>query len=145
MSKRPQPVPALMQRARGLASLTAAVRRNEATAAKVAHHLPADLAPHCRAVVDHGRQLVIYVDSPAWATRFRFMAPALSRALGPRGSEPRITIRILPESRTEQVPMPAAVRSTRGASTVQAVAESMQDTPLARALARLAGAIGRRR
>lgn len=144
MSSRPAPLTALIRRTAGLTALAAEARKHESATAKVAALLPSDLAPHCRAVVDRGRQLVIYVDSPAWATRYRFLAPELGRRLATPERAPQIIIRILPERAVPEVPLQPAVRSRRGASDVRATAASLGDTPLARALARLAETLGRR-
>jgi len=144
MSKRPTPLTSLINRGSTLSALSAEARRHKASTAKIAAMLPPDLAPHCRAVVERDRLLIIYVDSPAWATRFRFLAPQLAKRMTTSGRPPKVAIRILPEHVVTERPLQPAVRSNSGASDIRAMAASVGGTPLARALEKLANALSRR-
>ncbi len=44
-------------------------------------HLPAPLDQHCDVAAVHQTTLVVHADSPAWATRLRYLAPALATSL----------------------------------------------------------------
>jgi hypothetical protein len=73
-----------------LAELFHAARTHRALAATVAEHLPAELARHLRGAVLRGDELVLLTDGGAFATRLRFLEPALRQALHARH---RVTVR----------------------------------------------------
>lgn len=106
----------------------------------IAPALDAEARTHFSGVSGDSRRLVIFADSPAWATRLRYQAPAIEEAaLRHLGARPRLAFRVIPDS-----PMPgdAAVRSPwlseRVVSALEASARTVGDEELAEALRRLA-------
>lgn len=47
----------------------------------VRSHLPSPLDQHCRVAAVRQTTVVVHADSPAWATRLRYLAPALAASL----------------------------------------------------------------
>ncbi|MCP1726113.1 hypothetical protein J2T60_000078 [Natronospira proteinivora] len=79
-----------MRQAQGpLAQLIDIAGRQNSLTMRVRDRLPGPLAPHCLGVEFHEGKLRITMDSPAWATRLRYLLPQL-------------------ESSLKQLPMPAA-------------------------------------
>ncbi|HHC73065.1 MAG TPA: DUF721 domain-containing protein [Thiotrichales bacterium] len=102
--------------------------------------LPPTLQGHCRVANLRDETLVLAVDSPAWASRVRFLAPALveelSRREGLRLSRCRILV--MPPHVPRRT-HPARPLSARSRQTLAATAETLPPGPLRQALQRLAG------
>ncbi len=106
----------------------------------IAPALDEDARTHFCGVSGHSRRLVIFADSPAWATRLRYQAPAIEdAALRHFGARPSLAFRVMPDS-----PMPDQVigrspwLSEGVISTLEASARTVGDEELAEALRRLA-------
>ena len=119
----------------------AQTRELEGIAQEVAAALPARLLHHCRVASRRGTQLVLQVDSPAWATRLRYQVPALLEHLQAHGwpglTQARVRVRV---GQPEPVPPPAqrAVMSRESAELLRTVAEDCSDPDLRAAWGRLA-------
>ena len=111
---------------------------------KVRDALPDSVRNHClHATVEDGG-LIIFTTSPVWATRLRFLAPDLIRAIPELPSGTGVTVRIAidPETRQQaQGPQdPNGPRLSAGARQhLLEAADGLQDTKLAAALRQLAG------
>jgi hypothetical protein len=103
--------------------------------------LPPDLAAHCQAAVRNPGRLAVYADSPAWASRLRYLVPELAERFGiPTG---HIQVRVLapPLRRHGDTPERKIKRlSERNRRMLIEVAEGCSDLELKAALRRLAGA-----
>lgn len=101
--------------------------------------IPAPLNSHCTAVVKKNRQLVIYVDSSAWASRLRFSVRELTRQLKSQNiSIERITVRVLINTKpviTKRGPIRRM--SPDNASIINQTADGITDPSLRAALKRL--------
>ncbi|MGF1527829.1 MAG: DciA family protein [Candidatus Competibacterales bacterium] len=103
-------------------------------------HLPLHFQDHAN-LIPHGPQgWTIYVDSPAWATRIRYLLPNLRRQLKARlGVEvPRLQVRVRPVTGP---PKGAPLRyrvGRRGIAAIEQAAQRTHDPLLRRALQRLA-------
>lgn len=100
--------------------------------------LPQPLRSHCSEARLEDGQLTLWVDSPAWATRARFLQPQLP----PAGEESiaRLRIRVRPPSVMARLETGIARRrlsATAGAH-LRAAAGGFEDLRLAAALRRLA-------
>lgn len=102
--------------------------------------VPPPLDAHCVAVVRKGAQLLIYVDSPAWASRLRFTTRQLSQKLAEaKENVQKITVRVVVRSRAER-PVRGPIRhlSSSNARLLAETAEQLDDSELGAALRRLA-------
>ena len=59
--------------------------------------LPSGLSAHLTAAIARDQVLVLFTDSPAWATRLRFAAPGLRAALG---GFREVQVRVVPAAGT---------------------------------------------
>lgn len=102
--------------------------------------LPAAVAEHCLEARLNQDTLTLFLDSPAWTTRVRFLADEMQRALRMPGVA-HIQVRTtLSAHRSDQHPKPRQMRtlSARAAEHLRAAANDMTDPDLAAALRRLA-------
>lgn len=95
---------------------------------------------HCQVGNIRDDQLILYCDSPAWASRLRFQLPSLLRQLQQRkglSTLKRIDVRVLPREQPKQQPRTRRLSQT-ASSCIQACAAGIQDDKLHDALLRLA-------
>jgi len=105
--------------------------------------LPGDLRNHCiHAAAQNDNELVIHTTSPVWATRLRFVAPELVRAIPELSPSTRITVRIasIPDNRQHtQSPRRTEPRlSPEARRHLLEAADDVANADLAAALRRLA-------
>lgn len=129
-------------------SLLEAARRHDELARRCRNVLAAPVSDHIVSVIPgSGGRVTILVDSPVWASRIRFLTPALADALAssvPGIVPDRIRIRVHrtpPGETTGRRPGPSETRtlSTASRSLIRATADHIDNPDLARALRRLAG------
>jgi hypothetical protein len=120
------------------------VYRHAHTLAKLRNILAAALdaenRTHFMGVSGNAQRLIIFADSPAWATRLRYQAPALEDTATPYlGSRPTLIFRVLPNALpfTPDVPRSPWLPE-RVVATLEASARTVGDEELAAALRRLA-------
>ena len=125
-----------------LQALLERAREVEETADKVRNALPPQLGTHVRTVRINQKMVVIYADSPAWASRIRYLAGQIIRALRDKG--------VLVDGVKAAVLVPESPRRTRlkrhkprrlsaeNARLIQASAEAIRDPELKSAMLRLA-------
>ena len=105
--------------------------------------LDPSLAPHCHVAQLTSTQLTVVVDSPAWATRFRFQATPLLRQLAKKHqvfqSVTNVEVKIYPARLRRRTPtsIPRYI-SSDAAAVITDMANSIDDTGLKQALLRLA-------
>ncbi len=106
---------------------------------RVRKHLPPPLEDHCRAALFKKRQLILFVDSPAWASRLRYYSRNLKSLLLREGMRvERVSIRVIIGDTPLQQKRPAAKRlSSDNASLIRQTAEGIGDEDLSAALRRL--------
>ncbi len=127
--KRDKHLQQLLQRAGDFHSLTG----------KLQGLLPSGLSAHLTAAIAHDQVLVLFTDSPAWATRLRFAAPGLRAALG---GFREVQVRVVPAAGAP----PCAKDSSRqkahlsaeAAEQIRIMAATISDPDLRQALNRLA-------
>lgn len=138
MAHKPKSVRHLLKDKPTLKRLELEISAQKALLGEVRRLLPGDLAPHCVAARAHQRQLVIYADSPAWATRLRFIAPqlpSLLRSHHPTLQEARVRLLI---SRGAPASRPRKARhSDAAAYIIQQSALNTREPDLREALLRL--------
>lgn len=131
-----------------VAALLVEVERRERLLSTVQGAVPAALARHCRQVaVDAGR-LTLFVDSPAWVDRLRFLSPQFVDALTTRGiAVHECRVRVLPDAGPADAPSRLSGHSPRSAvaeDCLNRAATVLGDRPLAATLRRLARTCGPR-
>ena len=106
---------------------------------RVRKHLPPPLEGHCRAALIKKRQLILFADSPAWASRLRYYSRDLKSLLLREGMRvERVSIRVMISDTPLQQKKPAAKRlSSDNASLIRQTAEGIGDEDLSAALRRL--------
>ena len=138
MAHKPKSVRHLLKDKPTLKRLELEVSAQKALLGEVRGLLPDDLAPHCVAARTRQQQLVLYADSPAWATRLRFAAPQLPgllRSHHPALHEARVRLLI---SRGAPAPRARKARhSNAAAHIIQQTAMNTREPDLREALLRL--------
>ena len=106
---------------------------------RVRMHLPSPLESHCRAALVKKRQLILFVDSPAWASRLRYYSRNLKSLLLREGMRvERVSVRVMISDAPHQHHGKAAKKlSTDNASLIRQTAECIGDEDLSAALRRL--------
>ena len=146
MVSRPTPVHSLP--GKQLASLTRAARVHDRATGLIRSALPGEFAGHCRGAVVEAEVVTLYVDSPAWATRLRYLAPSLLQTLSAANIGVRhCRIRVLPMGDRVEPIRPPSRRTPVGAAASAAIhsaAQASESPDLATALERLAVTLARR-
>ncbi len=99
--------------------------------------LSTDLAEHCASAHIRENTLVIHADSPAWATRLRYLAPQLVKAVaGEYPAVQAVSVRLMVE---QPVPVPKATarHSDQAAQIIHTSANCAKPGPVQDALRRL--------
>jgi len=106
---------------------------------RVRKHLPSPLESHCLAALIKKRQLILFVDSPAWASRLRYYSRNLKSLLLREGMRvERVSVRVMISDAPQQHKGKAAKKlSTENASLIRQTAEGIGDEDLSAALKRL--------
>jgi hypothetical protein len=104
--------------------------------------LPTEERPHLRAVTLANQGGVMWVDSPAWATRFRYSVPVFLNLLRKLPGAEKITtlqVKTLPREMLEVAEsLPLRRLSAEAEQTISACAAHIEDPMLRAALQRLA-------
>lgn len=122
---------------------------HEALLKKVRANLPGIAARHClHCVLEEDGGLLLYTDSQAFATQFRFYAPLIQTKLNAEGdlSIKQIAVRNLTldaPSKAEKAMPPIQPPSRESVEAVKASSACAGDDELGRALARLAASMER--
>ena len=144
MAPRLKSVRHLLQDKPTLQRLEHALQAQKTLLADLRQCLPADLADHCAAAHIRENTLVVHTDSPAWATRLRYLAPQLVKALA--GEYPAIqsvSIRLMVEHRGATVRRAPANHSDQAAEIIHTSANCAKPGPVRDALRRLGDALRR--
>jgi len=138
-----------MRQAQGpLGRLIDIAGRQNSLAARVRDRLPESLRPHCLGAELHDGKLRITMDSPAWASRLRYLLPRLEDALKrlPMPEARSVDVRTGRPSRTSPAPGPGKPprESSSGLSAesrehIRQSARCIPDPAIRRAFERLAG------
>ena len=140
MNSRPITLRRFLESNRQFGNLLHRLRESQLTIDRVRKFLPTDLAPHLSAALQDGEQLILFTESPVWATRLRFVVPALRVSLAPLQ---KIKIRVVPAGGSPtraRVKTGLRVRtlSRQSADQVRNIAATVSDPHLSQALRRLA-------
>lgn len=142
MARSLKPVRHLLQDKPSLQRIERELKAQKTLLTDVRQCLPADLAKHCAAAQLREGTLVLHTDSPAWATRLRYLAPQLVSVLADEYPALReIKIRLLIEQVAPTPAKNAPWRSDRAAQIVHTSAGYAKPGPLADALHRLGDAL----
>ncbi|HUL12285.1 MAG TPA: DciA family protein [Methylococcaceae bacterium] len=111
----------------------------------VRESLPASLAEHCRDCLAHENRLVLFTDSPAWASQLRFYAPAILARIGALAEYEfrEIQVRNLRLQAPAYKPKPIKLPSPEVARMVKASGPGAPSDELRQALERLGATIER--
>lgn len=142
MSFRPRRLRQLLRHSQGLEKIFREVRLQHQVLADVQALLAPAIAAHCVAAQITRQNLVLHTDSPAWATRLRFLTPQLLSQL--RGRYPglaSIRLHLLPQNAAKPTPKRPPRHSAHGGELIRAGAATVADPDLRDALERLAEAV----
>lgn len=144
MARSPKSVRHLLKDKPTLKRLELEISAQKALLARIRLSVPDDLALHCAAAQIQGRQLVLHTDSPAWATRLRYIAPQLLSLLRPDyPSMSEIKIKVLIHRSAAPPPRRPARKSDIAAAIIHDSALDTKPEPLRDALLRLSEALKR--
>jgi hypothetical protein len=139
MKRRPDDLRSIMARDRHLQQLLKQAGNFHLLTDRVRELLPSTLSHHVSAAVGRDQLLILFTDSPAWATRLRFTAPGLRAALG---GFREVQVRVSP---SPGLPPPEknggkqkVHLSRKAAEQIRLVAEAISDLRLRHTLSRLA-------
>jgi len=122
-------------------TLNKKLAQHAALLARIRLLLPEPLGDHCIGAVPHETRLVLFVDSPAWASRFRYLGRDLREKLKAEGvALESIRIKVfLPQSAPAERHHPAEplTLSKESAAMIRSTAECTESTELREALLRL--------
>lgn len=105
----------------------------------LASALPSDESKHLVGVAGNRDRLVIFADSPAWATRLRYRAPDLeAAAVQFRGTRPSLVFKVGTRHGVAEQPPLSPWLPERVVNTLESSARTVKDEGLAAALRRLA-------
>lgn len=127
------------------AALLDEIERRERLLSEIRGHLPAETAKHCCQASLQAGELTLFVDSPVWVERFRFLCNERIASLNAAGIEVETCrVRVLPQSALV-VPRPPRPASRPRAESTDSRPDgnSAGDSELALALARLARTLKR--
>jgi len=142
MVRSPRSVRHLLQDKPGLQRLEREIRVQQRLLADVRQCLPADLSQHCLSARLREDTLVLHTDSPAWATRLRYLAPQLTSVLVPEYPALReVKIRLIVADTVHPRPGSGAKHSDRAAQIIHSSADHANSEALKLALHRLGKAI----
>ncbi len=124
---------AVLQQAKTLRAITRSLQ----------YQIPEHMRAHCQAGFLDAQSLILVVDSPAWATQLRYLAPALKQKLIQSGllneqQSLRIKVRPAQTSSVHKSDLPAPLRMSRNnAALLKDTAAGMADDELKNALLKL--------
>lgn len=131
-----------------IAALLDEIERREQLLCAIRQGLPAELAKHCCQAALSAGELTLFVDSPVWVDRLRFLCPKLIGSdlisgLASLDTEVKACkVRVLPQASASLSPLP---RPDEGAVVASRVGDSPAEdgrSALSQALARLARTLG---
>ncbi|MES9967014.1 MAG: DciA family protein [Sedimenticola sp.] len=139
MAKHPRKISDFLRTDSKIRELLSKNRSQQELLIKVRNLLPSPLNQHCLAAVSQERRLIIYTDSSAWASRFRFFSKDLSVQLRQSGLNfDKITIRVMIGNRPKKTRLHETRHLSRNnANLVRETARAISDPELSAALERL--------
>lgn len=135
----------LLRSAAPAAALLDELERRERLLALIREQLPSDLSARCVQASLTAKELTLFVESPVWVDRLRFLAPQLVDALGRTGLRiERCHVRVQPHADAAGPPAARAPRhpsSPAAAAAVRQAGAALGPGPLSSALQRLAATL----
>lgn len=133
-----------MHSSKTLESLATQSLHNEELLIAVRSRLPDPLCDHCLAALLSNDKLSLFVDSPAWSARARFLKEPLQRDLRPLGiSFAQLVIKVFRPSLPRALPKGhRPLLSSKTANLLRISASGISDPRLREALLRLASHTG---
>ncbi len=140
MRSRPHPFAEILERCTSLGALQRSIAQRLGLLDQVRRALPAPVDQHCVWAGLSEERLLLFADSPPWATRMRFLAPSLVPTLGRAGTRvTEVRVRVLaPADPPQKAPRRRPTLSSKNARLLLQVAEETDDPALREALRRLA-------
>jgi len=145
MPRKPRPINQWLQAQSSLKTLQLQIELQQELLLQVHASLPAKLAKHCSSAQVQGSALILFTDTPVWASKLRFLSPQLLSKL--RASHPGIaSVSVKLAVVQRQSPVPKKVRrlvrrSNVAADIVDNSKAGISSPALRSALGRLAKAL----
>jgi len=139
MARGPKKLPGILQSSKIARGLLSQAQDLQLLLTRVRKHLPPPLESHCRAALVKNRQLILFMDSPTWASRLRYYSRDLKSLLLRDGMRvERVSVRVMISNAPLRHKKPAVKRlSSDNASLIRQTAEGIGDEDLSAALRRL--------
>ncbi len=80
-----KPLNKFLNSAKNLAGIKDQLAKQKAILEQLQSVLPSPMAEHCVGAIPKNGHLILLVDSPAWASRLRYLSPKLSKQLRQKG------------------------------------------------------------
>ncbi len=142
MNRPSTPLQILYPKCDQVSNLVSAARRLQAITEALRECLPDEERSHLCAVTINGQNSVMWVDSPAWTTRFRYSVPVFLNALNTLPGAEKVTtlqVKTLPQE-MQEIPdsLPLRRLSPDAGQIISACAAHIEHPSLRAALQRLA-------
>jgi len=136
-----KPLTKLLNSGKTLATIGGKLAEQDALLKQLRSLLPEPLSAHCVWSILKQGELIVLVDSPAWASRLRYLSPKITQqlrqtGLAVRGVQVKVSLsnkRHMPRKKIRR----ATPISNANAKLLSSVAESVDDDELRNALLRL--------
>ena len=141
MNNRARHIRGFLGQSDAVAALLAEIRKRDDLLARVRRRLPPAIEGHCRQATLQAERLTLFVDSPVWVDRLRFLSPQLIEDLGQDGIPvAACRVRVAPDAtaRPEVAAAAPAAASPSAVKSLERAADCISDTGLSDSLRRLA-------
>jgi hypothetical protein len=147
MNDRTKHIRGFLTKSDAVAALLEEIRRRNDLLARIRRRLPPVIEGHCRQATLQAERLTLFVDSPLWVDRLRFVSPQLVKDLGDDGIQvAECRVRVAPEGmpRIQPASSVPAGASPGAVMQLERAADCIANPALAESLRRLARSLASR-
>lgn len=140
MARRPRPITDYLAKGSPLNSLLTQEKANNTLLVRIRQNVPSTLAEHCLGAVLQDNQLLIFVESSAWASKLRFLSRGLCQKMRKEGVPiDKVVARVFLHGQLKPKKKRVSKRelTASNAALINQTAESIADPELRAALKRL--------
>ncbi|MCP3870539.1 MAG: DUF721 domain-containing protein [Gammaproteobacteria bacterium] len=139
MAVRPIPLSRVLTRSKVVKDLLSQAQQHRTLLTDIQKHLPPPMGNHCHSALMQNRHLLLFVDSSAWASKFRYFSRNLKNQLRKAGIPvSKLSIRVMVNDTPQPSKRPVYRKlSQENAVLIDQIAETIGDKDLSAALKRL--------